>query len=702
MQDLFPPKPSVVRNGVTNVSAAFKMEVAKVFLLCVLFLLWYLVLLAGTVGIAFLFGFLGVLLVSQLHHFAILMIAIGAIAMGVMLIIFMLKALVLKKSDPVKTVGEVTPETEPVFYEFIKRVCEETRAPFPKKIYLVEEINAFVSYDSTLLSLFFPTRKNLYVGLGLINTFTISELKAVVAHEFGHFSQGSMRFGSYVYHFNQIIYRMVADNSGYNASVLKWAGISNYFAVFATINMGIITGIQWLMLKCYKILNKGYSSLARQMEFHADSVAASVAGSAPLITSLYRIDLATKCYEYLLNYYSELIKENLRADNLYTHHFKLMQLLAKKENLQLKNGFAMIDAETINRLGRNKIVVKDQWASHPSTADREAALLKLNIPSETNDESAWKLFADPSDIQVAHTERIYQDVSFSSEPVLLAVEEFEIKYQERLSSINYQPEYKGYYDNHDIAWFETNLDNYIPEDLSFEDLFSEEYLSISKVIAELTSDITLLDSISTDGAGFKSFDFEGIRYSIGDAISIKDHLKSELTDAQEKVNKHDKEIYYIARRNAVSQGKTEVLEDAFALMFLQTELIETDVRLYNEMAEEVKPVYSTLPEEEIRVQVMKIIKKEKELKQRMTEIVEDPRIAGADFFKDDLTQMKELCEGNHLYFNQGEFLQEQLDLLNTAANAFLDVSTRYCFMVKKEALEVQLSLLDPRRIPNFI
>ncbi|WP_207423028.1 M48 family metallopeptidase [Desertivirga brevis] len=698
MQYLFPPKPSDIREGITNVSPAFKKEVVKVFLLCVLFLLWYLVLLAGTVGIAFLFGFLGILLVSEVQHFATLMIAIGAVVMGVMLIVFMLKALILKKTDPVPTVGEVTPETEPVFYEFIKRVCDETRAPFPKKIYLVEDVNAFVSYDSTFLSLLFPARKNLYVGLGLINSSTISELKAVIAHEFGHFSQGSMRFGSYVYHFNQIIYKIVADNSGYNATIEKWASFSNYFALFANINMGIIRGIQWLMVKCYEILNKGYRSLARQMEFHADSVAASVAGSAPLITSLYRIDLAVESYQHLLNYYNQSIKDNFRADNLYTHHFKLMQLLAQKENVQLKNGFAMVDAETINKLGRSRVVVKYQWASHPSTADREAALLKLSIPSETIDESAWKLFADPASIQVANTERIYQSVSFSSEPALLAVEEFELKYQEYLSSTNYQPEYKGYYNNRNVATFETSLDSYIPEDLSIEDLFSEEHLSLPKTIAQIEGDITVLDSISAVGTGFKSFDFEGLRYPIGDAYSITNHLKNELQEVQKKVNKHDQEIYYIARRNALGQGKAEELEHAFGSMFRQSELTEADVRLYNEMAEVVAPVYSTLPIEEIKAQVMIIIRKEKELKKRMTEILEDPKIGEVDSFKDHLTSIKELCESTHLYFNEGRYLNEQLDLLNTAANAFLNVSSEYYFMVKKEALEVQLRMLYPSRI----
>jgi len=46
--------------------------------------------------------------------------------------------------------------------------------------------------------------------LGLVNVLNLGEFKAVLAHEFGHFAQGSMVVGRWVYTAQQIIAHMVS------------------------------------------------------------------------------------------------------------------------------------------------------------------------------------------------------------------------------------------------------------------------------------------------------------------------------------------------------------------------------------------------------------------------------------------------------------------------------------------------------------
>ncbi|WP_207425091.1 M48 family metallopeptidase [Pedobacter sp. SYSU D00535] len=696
MQHLFPPRPAGIDEELTHPSPAFKKEVVKVFFLCIVFLLWYLVLLATTVGIAFLIGFLAVTLFLHVGHFATAMLALGAIIMGLMLIYFMLKALVVKKGEPIPTVGEVTKESEPVFFEFIKQVCLETKAPFPRKIYLVNDINAFVSYHSTFLSLFLPTRKDLYIGLGLVNSSTISELKAVVAHEFGHFSQGSMRFGSYVYHFNQIIYKIVNDNPNYNALIERWAGYSSYFAIFAHLNFAIIRGIRWLMARFYGVLNKGYMGLSRQMEFHADAVAARVSGSAPLISSLYRFDLATVSYDHLLSYYNDLIKENLKADNLYTHHLKLMQLLATHQAVEIKNGFPMIDGSTINQMGRSRITVKDQWASHPTVEEREAALLRYGIASENVSMPAWDLFSEAEELQKRVTSSLYEGVSFSGEPLLLSDEDFEERYQEFLRVNSFQPVYKGYYDSRYIDRFDLSLTDYLPEDLPFEVLFSEEYLQIPKLLSSLENDMAALESIVMEGSDYKSFDFDGQRYPVHDAGMVKMYMEKELKQTGEELKKHDQEIFYVARRSAVFLGTEHELEAAFLDMFAQTEATEQDIKFFQELFQEVSKAYTQLPFAAIQELVARILEKEKLLKNRLEEILADEKILRLASLKEDLELARRFCDSQHLYFADNGYRNDELDLLNDASRAFLNLSTRYSFEVKKLALECQLRLLKPK------
>src|SRR5690606_38074555 len=161
----------------------------------------------------------------------------------------------------------------------------------PKKIYLSSDVNAFVSYDSSFWSMFFPVRKNLTIGLGLVNSVNLSEFKAVLAHEFGHFSQRSMKLGSYVYNVNRILYNMLYDNTGYANMLQGWSSIHDVFALFTRLTILIARGIQAILSGMYGFLNKKYSGLSLQMEYHADAVAASVSGSESLVTALRRLEL---------------------------------------------------------------------------------------------------------------------------------------------------------------------------------------------------------------------------------------------------------------------------------------------------------------------------------------------------------------------------------------------------------------------------
>ena len=58
-------------------------------------------------------------------------------------------------------------------------------------------------------SIFFSTRKNLMVGIGLLHGMNKDELKAILSHEFGHFSKQTMKVGSITYRLLLIIRGMI-------------------------------------------------------------------------------------------------------------------------------------------------------------------------------------------------------------------------------------------------------------------------------------------------------------------------------------------------------------------------------------------------------------------------------------------------------------------------------------------------------------
>lgn len=87
---------------------------------------------------------------------------------------------------------EIAEEEEPKLFELIESISKEIGTNFPQKVYLGIGVDAMVFYDSNFRNLFFPSRENLMIGLGLVNSMSESELKAILAHEFGHFTQRSL------------------------------------------------------------------------------------------------------------------------------------------------------------------------------------------------------------------------------------------------------------------------------------------------------------------------------------------------------------------------------------------------------------------------------------------------------------------------------------------------------------------------------
>ncbi len=347
---MYPPKPQSVSEKITEPSLAFKSEVRKVLISIALFILVYILLMGAAIGLALLTGFGGVLLIAAYPSFITLMLGLGLMGLGIMVLIFLVKFLFRKVHVDRSHLTEIKKKDQPELFAFIKKLTDEVGAPFPKRIYLSADVNASVFYDSGFWSMFLPIRKNLHIGLGLVNAVNLSEFKAVLAHEFGHFSQRSMKLGSYVYNVNQVIYNMLYDNAGYGQALQSWGNISGYFAIFANLTVGIVEGIQGILKKMYGYINKNYMSLSQQMEFHADAVAASVAGGNQLITALRRLNVAANCHQKLLETYGAWMNENLKAENMYPSHTALMHRFSADFEIPLDHGLPDIDESTFKKL----------------------------------------------------------------------------------------------------------------------------------------------------------------------------------------------------------------------------------------------------------------------------------------------------------------------------------------------------------------
>lgn len=692
----FPPMPAGADKTVLKPSAAFNQKVYYSIAAILLFVFCYLVLFASAVGIAVVFGALGVGLMSLKLHWLTLVLGLGLIGSGLMLIFFVIKFLFKRTQDDRSDLVEISAEDQPQLFAFIDQITREAHAPAPKKIYLSADVNAGVFYDSSFWSMFLPVKKNLKIGLGLVNCVNVSEFKAIMAHEFGHFSQRSMKFGSYVYNLNKVIYNMLYDNDGYEQALTTLASGHSILRFLAYINIQIIKGMQFVLRKVYIVLNKNYMGLSREMEFHADAVAAYASGSNQMITSLKRVEIGQICYDRLLGYWNGKLGENKLSANIYPQQQELIRFYATSLNVDTDAAGLPVIADDMVTAGKSEIVVEDQWSSHPSTEDREAALNKLNLQTATQTQSAWVLFNNAAELQERLTDHLYAGVTKTDASAFVQLDEFKNEFYENAELRVLDKRYKGYYDDRNITAFAP--EELIPAgapsaEVSFDNLFDDQNTSLPRAVERMATDIGLLDTIANEASGIKTFDYKGNKYKRKSAADIKAIIEAERTEAINAMEALDKQIFIYFYKMAGRDTLREELVHSYRKLFTCQEKATADYEQYNDIMQVFSAVYQTMPYQQIEETLDVVYEKEKGVKLRMQEVIADENISRL-IPADELADLNTYLSSPQTYFADSNYDEQAIGIFNRATSAYIAAVSRYHFGLKKVLLNFQLSIAE--------
>ncbi|HEU4542748.1 MAG TPA: M48 family metallopeptidase [Jiangellaceae bacterium] len=90
---------------------------------------------------------------------------------------------------------KVRPGRAPGLWAEARAIAAAVGTRPPDEIRLVPEVNAAVSERTHLLGVI-GGRRYLYIGVPLLQALTVSQLRAVLAHEFGHYSHSHTRLGA--------------------------------------------------------------------------------------------------------------------------------------------------------------------------------------------------------------------------------------------------------------------------------------------------------------------------------------------------------------------------------------------------------------------------------------------------------------------------------------------------------------------------
>jgi heat shock protein HtpX len=147
-------------------------------------------------------------------------------------------------------------------------VAAATAQALQEDVYMTNDTNAFVAHRGGMMGI--GSRRVMALGLPLLQVLTVSELSAVLAHEFGHYHAGDVALAPWIHKTGLAITRTVVR--------LRKNVLRNVFVAYGRLFLRITRAV------------------ARRQEFIADEVAASAAGPTAIISSLRKMIAASVAY----------------------------------------------------------------------------------------------------------------------------------------------------------------------------------------------------------------------------------------------------------------------------------------------------------------------------------------------------------------------------------------------------------------------
>lgn len=694
-QPIYPPAPANVDLAKLEPSPSFKKQVGTVMFAIILFFLTYLLLVALAIGLAIGCVWACVALVSASPGFLTIMLGLGLLVLGISVFVFLVKFIFAQNKEDNSMKVEVTKETEPYLFEFIQKLTEETKTPFPKKIFISADVNASVSYNSSFWSMFLPVKKNLEIGLGLVNSLNVSEFKSVMAHEFGHFSQRSMKLGSFTYNVNRVIYNMLYNNNSYNSFLSSWSNISGYFALFAAITAGIANGIRSILNEMYKIINKSYMALSREMEFHADAVAASVSGGNNSISSLNKLEVSASCYNTTIEHANRWLKEKKFSNNLFPHQLEIFRSVAKEHQLELKEGLPDVSSQFIESFSRSRINFKNQWASHPTLQERTKHLedLQMNVPPIH--ESAWIFFSNPAALQQQLTNIVYGESRNQEGLKEKEQEYFSNWYNTQKEKEELPVQYNDFYNGRIISLKSWDIDLLSAAHTTsmFENIFNKENAQLQEVIAYNKADIETVKNIQSRMIDIKSFDFDGEKVDVKEVQKVLDILTQETEKEVARLENLEKDAFSFFQQQADSDLR---LTEAYNKMKTTEKTQEAFNSLANRILSEFSYFYNANLSVDYVENTLRRFKEndEKELKEIISKLIND-RYINLETTADLLDKSINFKNRDYAYFSDNKFHNEELQELNEIIFGLSDAINLYRWEQYKKMLHLQLEYYKP-------
>lgn len=240
----------------------------------------------------------------------------GPLIIGLILVLFMVKPLFARRPPRPRNVA-LTPATEPRLFSFLERICELVNAPAPRQVEVDCQVNASASFRRGLWS-FAGSDLTLTIGLPLAAGLNARQFAGVLAHEFGHFTQGAgMRLTYLIRSVSLWFARVVYQRDRWDLELERTAKtVDIRVAVILHAARGVVWFTRRILWALMHVGNAVSCFMLRQMEFDADTYKAKLAGSDTFGQTVHRLHQLNAATQVTFHNLRESWKSRRLADDL--------------------------------------------------------------------------------------------------------------------------------------------------------------------------------------------------------------------------------------------------------------------------------------------------------------------------------------------------------------------------------------------------
>jgi len=244
-------------------------------------------------------------------------IYLAPLVIGGILILFMIKPL-FAAPPPEGRRRSLTRQAEPMLFALVDKVCAVVNAPIPKRIDINCEVNASASMRRGWWSALVGRDLVLTIGLPLAAGLSLEQFAGVLAHEFGHFSQGAgMRLTYVVRSINFWFLRVVYQRDSWDiwlANSTQGLDVRIAWVMYlAQLCVWLTRRVLWALMMLGHLV-AGF--MLRQMEFDADSYETRLVGSDTFQATARKLPLLGVAYQAAQSDARNFYREGRLPDDL--------------------------------------------------------------------------------------------------------------------------------------------------------------------------------------------------------------------------------------------------------------------------------------------------------------------------------------------------------------------------------------------------